>query len=196
MWYIHRIFGEIRALKRTLLADLIASDRNRVSVLDVAAGSGELLQLVAGYVRTPSVFPVGAEGSQDAARSILTKGNAAVRCDALALPFAPNSFDYVFCTLFLHHLSESDAVKALSEMASIAKTKVVVIDLDRRILPYFAYRVLGRVFLQRFTRDDGALSILRSYRPKELTRIATLAGLRNFEIERSAVNRLVLTARV
>jgi ubiquinone/menaquinone biosynthesis C-methylase UbiE len=194
MWYIHRLFGEVRALKQTLVQEMNQDHLFTVSVLDVAAGSGALLEFVLNEAAAENVLAVGAESSGDAACSIRSKGIPVVQCNALALPFAPKSFDYVFCTLFLHHLSSTRAADALAEMASIARQKIFVIDLDRRAIPYFAYRFFGRFLLQRFTRDDGALSILRSYRPRELEDIARRAGLRNFEIRRSAINRLVLSA--
>ena len=164
-----------------------------MSVLDIAAGSGELLLYVEKNVPASSIFAVGAESSIEAARSVRSKGIATVRCDALALPFAPASFDFVFCTLFLHHLSEAQAADALSQIAAVARKKYFIIDLDRRPIPYFAYRFFGRFLLQRFTREDGALSILRAHRPLELQRIASRAGLKNVEIRRSAINRLILS---
>lgn len=196
MWFVHRVFGEVRALKKSLIEDIKAVGHGRVSVLEVAAGSGELLNYVKKRSGENDIFAVGAEMSEVAARSIGSKSIEAVRCDALALPFADNSFDFVFCTLFLHHLSESQAADALRRMALIARRKLFVIDLDRRALPYFAYRIIGSILLQPFTREDGALSILRAYRSGELAQIASEAGLKNIEIRRSAINRLILSASV
>ena len=196
MWYIHRFFGEIRALKRSVIEAIKHADGRPVSVLDVAAGSGELLDYIDQHVAADTLFTVGAESSHPAARSIASKGIEAVQCDALALPFAPASFDIVFCTLFLHHLDEDRAASALTQMASIARRRLFVIDLDRRPLPYFAYNFFGKLFLQKFTRDDGALSILRAYSEPELERIASRAGINNFEIKRSAINRLIFSAKV
>ena len=193
LWYIHRFFGEIRALKKSLFHE-IAIDRERpISVLDIAAGSGELLLYIKKNSPGKPIFAVGGEASSEAANSIRSKGLVSVQCDAVALPFAPNSFDFVVCTLFLHHLNASQATSFLSQIASVARVRFFVIDLDRRPLPYLAYRFFGRFLLQRFTRDDGALSILRSHRPKELAVIAERAGLTNITIKRSAINRLILS---
>ena len=196
MWYIHRFFGEIRALKRSVIKEINGAKSRPLSVLDVAAGSGALLQYITKRTTGDMIFAVGVEGSEAAVRSIGSRGINAVRCDALALPFAPGSFDLVFCTLFLHHLDEIQAAKAIAQMASIARRKLFVIDLDRRPVPYFAYRVFGNFLLQPFTRDDGSLSILRAHTPHELEGIASRAGLGNFQIERSAINRLILSAEV
>ena len=39
MWFIHRLFGETRALKRALISDVSGENGGSVSVLDVGAGS-------------------------------------------------------------------------------------------------------------------------------------------------------------
>ena len=41
MRFIHRVFGELRALKNSLVREVLASGEGRVSILDVGAGSGE-----------------------------------------------------------------------------------------------------------------------------------------------------------
>jgi SAM-dependent methyltransferase len=194
MWYIHRVFGEVRALRKSVIGEITALGNQKVSVLDIAAGSGELLNYIKENSRGAEIFGVGIEASSDGARMIGSQGIAAVRCDALDLPFASNSFDFVYCTLFLHHLNESQAAQVIGQMARVARLKFFVIDLNRNPIAYFAYRALGSILLQRFTRDDGSLSILRSYRCNELRRLALEAGAKNIQIRRSAINRLIMSA--
>ena len=196
MWFIHRALGEKRALKKALSRELRYSRDRQVSVLDVAAGSGSLLAYVRGRRREGDVQAIGLEVTEESARTITRLGALGVCGNAFALPFGDASIDVVFSTLFLHHLSEDDAVTVLREMSRVAKRKVIVVDLDRRAIPYFAYKFLGGLLLQRFTRDDGALSIKRAYRAHELRRLAQRSGLTNFRITRSAVNRLILTSEV
>lgn len=194
MWYIHRVFGEVRALKKSVIGEISALGKQKVSVLDVAAGSGELLNYIKEGSKQAEIFGVGIEASTEGTRLIGSHGIEVVQCDALALPFDADSFDFVYCTLFLHHLDESQAAQMIAQMARVARRKFFVIDLDRNPIAYFAYRAIGSILLQRFTRDDGALSILRSYRHNELRRIALKAGAKNIEIRRSAVNRLIMSA--
>jgi ubiquinone/menaquinone biosynthesis C-methylase UbiE len=196
MWVIHRLFGEVRAIKSTLLRDVESLEQDEISVLEIAAGSGELLKHVKKFPAGKHLSCVGLELSQESARSIEQNALMAVRADAITLPFADDSFDLAYCTLFLHHLSESEATALLREMRRVAREKIYVIDLERRAIPYYLYKLFGAVFLQRFTRDDGALSIRRAFRPQELSKIASRSGLEDFEIKRSAINRLVLTAKV
>ncbi len=191
MWFIHRAFGEIRALRNTLFRDL-GSGNDRVSILDVGAGSGELLrQLRKWFGKRASL--TGVEINETAVRSISSGDVAAVLADALKLPFATDSFDAVFCSLFLHHLSDEDAVRLLGEMARVSRGRIYALDLNRNAKAYYLYKFLGRIFLQRLTLEDGALSILRSFTADELRMLAERARLRNVQVETSRVNRLVLS---
>ncbi|MDI1241065.1 MAG: methyltransferase domain-containing protein [bacterium] len=194
MWFIHRMFGETRALKRALISDVSAEKLGKLSILDVGAGSGTLLTYLKNKLPGSDLNSIGLEMSPESARGIADEGHLAVQGNALVLPFADKSIDYVFCTLFLHHLNDSAAMKLLLEMRRVARRKLIVIDLERNALSYITFKLLGTLLLQRFTRDDGSLSIKRSFRPTELKTLAQSSGLENLKIERSAIGRLILTA--
>jgi len=191
MQFIHRFFGEIRALRRTVFRDLEKTD-GPVSVLDVGAGSGGLLRELRKWTAGRAGMFVGVEIDHQAALSIRDGAVAAVEADALRLPFGNDSFDFVFCSLFLHHLDDEAAVQLLTEMKRVANRRIYAIDLNRNALAYYMYKTFGRLALQRFTVEDGALSILRSFNPDELYRLAAAAGLREIKVERSRLNRLIL----
>ncbi len=196
MWFIHRFFGEARAINKTLISEMTGSGLSKCSILDVAAGSGSILIHARRKLAGKHVTYFGLESSVDSARTIRDNGIISVQASALKLPFADRSIDFVFCTLFLHHLDRSEASDLLAEMGRVARKKFFVVDLDRRAIAYWAYRFFGRLVLQRFTLDDGSLSIRRAYRTEELREIAVGAGLKKFAVERSAINRLILSASV
>lgn len=199
MKLIHRAFGEMRALRRSLMVDVHATDGAEMSILDVGAGSGELLRAVHRWLGGRRSFLVGAELNAKAARAIYRGSERsdinALQCDALRLPFADDSFDYVFCSLFMHHLTDDKAVTLIREMSRVASRRIFVIDLHRNPVAYYFYRVASRVMLQRFTREDGALSILRSFTPVELRKLGVEAGLNEISVRRSAAYRLILSGK-
>lgn len=196
MVYIHAMFGEERALKRTLLRDIKSNGTPKFSVLDVGAGSGTLLKKVREWCGDWESLFVGAERDDVAAKSILENQLSSVQCDALHLPFASRSFDYVLCSLFMHHLNDDDSVRFLNEIGRVAQKRIYVVDLNRSAFAYYAYKLFGLFVLQKFTREDGALSILRSRTPEELSALAARAGLSNIKVERSFVNRLIMSAEL
>ena len=194
MSFIHRVFGETRALKRALISDTSAREDGQVSILDIGAGSGSLLSYLRSKLSRFHIQLIGLEISRESARGISDHGHLAVRGNALSLPFASSSIDYVFCTLFLHHLNDTAAVELIREMSRVARRKLILIDLERSVLSYVVYKMLGTFFLQRFTRDDGSLSIKRAFRLDELRSLAQRSGLDGITVERSAIGRLILTA--
>ena len=193
MSVIHSLFGERRALKRSLVAEVENNPATQISILDVGAGNGNLTVRVKNEFDQKNVFMVGADVSSDSTDALKANEILPVRCDALSLPFAEDSFDYVFCTLFLHHLNEDDAIRLMEQMKRVARHKIFVIDLDRSPFAYYLYKLFGFLFLQPFTREDGALSILRAYTEPELRKIAESAELTKIKIQRSHINRLILS---
>lgn len=200
---INEWLGDASALKNSLLAEVRRAKLQTFSVLDVGAGSGELLRVAAKWARENGrrAHLVGLELNARASKAILEEskefdGIEAVRGDALRLPFADQSFDYAICSLFTHHLKDKDAMRVIHELSRAARRRIFVIDLHRHPLAYYLFTTVGHLFLHnRLIREDGALSILRSFRPQELKRLAEQAQLADVKVERRFPFRLVLSAR-
>ncbi|HEY0405105.1 MAG TPA: methyltransferase domain-containing protein [Pyrinomonadaceae bacterium] len=199
---VNRYLGDTRALRRSLLPSIERAGLTQFSVLDVGAGSGELLRVIAGWAsRTKRAAHLsGLELNARSARSILEESRdasaiSALRGDALRLPFTDDSFDYVICSLFTHHFTDELVLRVLHEMSRVARRRIFVIDLHRHAVAYYFYTTVGRFFLHnRLLREDGALSILRSFRPAELRQLAQQAKLKSINVERRFPYRLVLSA--
>src|SRR2546425_1109579 len=83
----------------------------------------------------------------------------------------------------LHQFDDEGAIRILREMSRVARRDIFVIDLHRHPLAYFLYSTLGHIILHnRLLREDGALSILRSFKPKELRQLARQAGLQESQV--------------
>ena len=200
--FVNRWMGDAHSLKRTLLRDVEERSLQSFSVLDVGAGSGELLRVAATWARQTgrSLRAVGLELNERSAESINEESQrfeeiTSVRGDALELPFAEAQFDYVICSLFTHHFVDEQVVQILREMSRVARRRIFVIDLHRHPIAYLLYTTLGKLVLHnRLLRHDGALSILRSFKASELLDLAQRAGLHDVWIERHFPFRLVLSA--
>jgi ubiquinone/menaquinone biosynthesis C-methylase UbiE len=198
---VNRWLGDARALSRSVLPGIERDGAREFSLLDVGAGSGELLREVARWAREKDLRArlVGLELNERSASSIIEESSAfeeiaAVRGDAMRLPFGAGAFDYVMCSLFMHHFRDEGVVAVLREMSRVARRRVYVIDLHRHPVAYYFYTTVGRLFLHnRLIREDGALSILRGFAPRELRRLAESAGLSSAKVERRFPYRLVLS---
>jgi len=200
--FVNRWMGDAHSLKATLLREVESQSLKSFSILDIGAGSGELLRVAATWARQTNrrLRAVGLELNERMAESILEESGrfdeiGSVRGDALKLPFADAEFDYVMCSLFTHHLLDEQVVQVLREMSRVAKRRIFVIDLHRHPVAYLLYTTLGKIVLHnRLLRHDGALSILRSFKSDELLELAQRAGLRDIAVERHFPYRLVLSA--
>lgn len=194
--------GDASALRHSLLREIQRLDLKTFSLLDVGAGSGELLRVAAEWAQKENrrAQLVGLELNKRSARSILEESEGApqigaVRGDGLALPFADGTFDYTMSSLFTHHFKDHQVIAILREMARVARRRIFVIDLHRHPIAYYFYTTIGHLFLHnRLLREDGALSILRSFKPAELAPLAHEAGLENVSVGRYFPYRLVLAA--
>lgn len=199
---VNRWLGDAGALRESLLSEIERLDLQSFSVVDVGAGSGELLRVVAAWARKSGrkTRLAGVELNQRSARAIAEQSRdfpeiSAVRGDAFRLPFADNQFDYAFCSLFTHHFKNPDVVAILRELGRVAARGLFVVDLHRHPVAYYFYTTVGQLFLHnRLIREDGALSILRSFKPGELEELAANAELEGIRLVRSFPYRLVLAA--
>ncbi|HEY8563314.1 MAG TPA: methyltransferase domain-containing protein [Pyrinomonadaceae bacterium] len=198
---VNRFAGDVRALKSTLLREVARENLREFSVLDVGAGSGELLRVIARFARRSKrkAALVGLELNARSAVSILEESKdfgeiESIRGDALHLPFGDKAFEYAICSLFTHHFTDENIIRILSEMSRVARRRIFVIDLHRHRAAHALYQIFCAAFrISPLVREDGSLSILRSFTPAELKSLGEKANLRNLSVERRMPFRLVLS---
>ena len=199
---VNRWLGDESALRDSLLKEIERAGLRSFAVLDVGAGSGELLRVAAKWARETDrrASFVGLELNERSATAILEESHefpeiSSVRSDAFRLPFLEGQFDYAICSLFTHHFRDERVVDLLREMSRVAGRGIFVIDLHRDPVAYYFYTTIGRLFLHnRLIREDGALSILRSFKPEELASLGHRAKLVNVRVEKHFPSRLVLSS--
>ena len=169
-------------------------------VLDVGTGAGDIPEVLTRWgerhgVHVAVVAVDNHRGVLQYMRSAqpLPPSTTFVQADGLCLPFRAQSFDMVVCSTMLHHLDWQQGIVLLHSMAAVARHGVVVNDLVRRRLYYYAAcLVLPVVSRNPLTRHDGPLSVLRAYSVGEVREMARLAGLEPVHVSTALGYRFVL----
>ena len=183
------LWPSIRKLARDL--------RRTVRVLDVATGSGDVPQkLLARAARAGVSLDVAGCDISPTAIEEAAREPSGVRFfvhDALR-DRLPTGFDVVTCSLFLHHLSESEAVSLLANMENAAGRAVLVNDLARSRFNYCAVWAACRALTRsRVVRFDGPASVRSAFTPREALALAARAGLHGATVRGKFPCRYLLT---
>jgi ubiquinone/menaquinone biosynthesis C-methylase UbiE len=171
---INRWFGGVATTRKLIERVASVTGQKHFSVLEVAAGFGEVPKLAAQQLARRGITLDVTH--LDRTPSHLLPGNRAVVADALALPFPDASFDLVSSSLFAHHLEPADLARFAVEALRVSRRAVLINDLVRHPLHValvYAGFPLMRSYVSRF---DGVASVRRAYLPEEILEILSDGG--------------------
>ncbi|MCL6543774.1 MAG: methyltransferase domain-containing protein [Bryobacteraceae bacterium] len=182
---LNRWFGGTRAVADLILRLAAARTLSGIiSVLDVGCGGGDILRALTrwgarsglrvcgvGCDRNAQVLAVAA-GLSDSRYGIRL-----VNADGVRPPFRAGSFDFVTCSLLLHHLNPDEVTALLSSLRTVARHALIVNDLERSRAAWAGVWLATRVVCRSpWTRHDGPLSVRRAYTLEELRVLSERAG--------------------
>jgi 2-polyprenyl-3-methyl-5-hydroxy-6-metoxy-1,4-benzoquinol methylase len=91
---------------------------------------------------------------------------------------AGGGFDVVLSSFVAHHMSDPELLAFLAFMEAESARGWLVNDLHRHRFAYAGYPLLARLMgWHRIVRQDGQLSIARSFRPADWHALLARAGL-------------------
>jgi 2-polyprenyl-3-methyl-5-hydroxy-6-metoxy-1,4-benzoquinol methylase len=202
--WVNRNLGGTAAILDTLERLCEANQSSTaLRILDLGTGSADIPMAMAEWGRAKQrklqitavdLHPAAVEEAQ--ARTASYPEIEVRQGNALALPDEPYSFDYVVSSMFMHHLSQAEAVELLRTMARLSRRGLVVNDLERHPWAWMSIRLLGRLTAKgHIFRHDSALSVLRGFQKEELEALCREAGLGGVEIRHRFPFRWVLVWR-
>jgi ubiquinone/menaquinone biosynthesis C-methylase UbiE len=173
---INRWFGGVRTTQKMVAHVAHVAGIKRLSLLEVAAGSGQVPNLVREKLarrgialditlldlarsHLPAVNPCGGNGQRP---------NPSVVADALSLPFSDGAFDVVSCSLFAHHLDPQQLRRFAYEALRVSRRAVLINDLVRHPIHLFLAYAGYPIMRNRVAWLDGLTSVRRAYVPREI----------------------------
>ncbi len=166
---INRWFGGVATTQALIEQVAQATGLRHFSLLEVAAGTGEVSQIVSQRLARRGVTLHIT--LLDRAWSHLPKSGGAIVADALALPFVDAAFDLISCNLFAHHLEPNDLARFAGEAVRISRRAVLINDLVRHPLHLALVYAGFPLMRSAISRADGVASVRRAYVPEELRQI-------------------------
>jgi len=189
---VNRWFGGVSTTRKMVERVARISGTNHLSLLEVAAGSGEVPELVKQKLALRGI--VLDVTLSDRAQSHLPRErenasalnhddrNHSVVADAFALPFEDGAFDLVSCCLFAHHLNAQQLTQFVREGLRVSRQAVLINDLIRHPL-HLALAFAGYPLMRsRVAWLDGFTSVRRAYVPEEVRSVVASA----FSLETTA----------
>ncbi len=166
-------------------------DKNlQITIIDIGCGNGDMLRKLAdfGLKNQYNFNLIGIDANQytiNYAREISGDySNISYQCkNIFDKQFNELKYDIVLCTLTLHHFKKNEIENLLNIFYQNSKIGIVINDLQRSIVSYRLFQLIGYVFkLNEMTKQDGLTSILRGFKKQELIDFSEKIKLKNYTI--------------
>lgn len=164
--------------------------RDGMTICDWGCGGGDSLRVVAGWAKKKrlKLNLIGIDATASAVEYAIKRSAeypeiSYIESDVLSDNLKSDQFDIVISSLFTHHFEDESWMRLIKKMSDCARRAVVVNDLHRHWFAYYSIGILTQLFSKSvIVKHDSKLSVLRSFRRKELEQLLHRAGIRNFSI--------------
>jgi len=171
--------------RRPTISFLARATRGRAGfrLLDVGFGHGDMLRTIAGWAGNHGLAAelVGVDlnpNSAPAARAATPADMAIDYRTGDYAAFAGEGWDFVVSSLVTHHMSDGEIHAFLRFMEAEAAVGWLINDLHRHRFAYAGFPLLARIMRwHRIVREDGTLSIARSFRTEDWRALIATSGI-------------------
>jgi len=166
-----------------------ASECNRLSLLEVGAGSGAVPQAAQKTLLREGI-ELQVTLLDRVSSHLPAHGGALLAGDASHLPFLDNAFDVVSSSLLAHHFEPEALRLFVSESLRVCRRAVLINDLIRSPV-HLALVYLGLpLFRSRLTRHDAPASVRQAYTVDEMQNLLSQLRARRVDITRHYLYRI------
>ncbi len=171
--------GKISGGDRAGLKAFKQLKRDPTSILDVGCGSGYFTHQLAQQYKTSEV--IGNDTHPQAiayAQKYFREENLLFQhLEQPELNEKAQSFDVVTATLVCHHLNNNILIDFLKRAQKVSRQAIILNDLHRSWIAWIYFKLRAPFhFKSRLILNDGAISIKRSFKKRDWTKLLTQAG--------------------
>ena len=168
-----------------------------IRIVDVGTGSADIPLAILRLAdeRGWNVRVIGVDLHPEVARQASAEAQdprlTIVRADALHLPMADEGCEYAITSMFLHHLDDADARKALTELGRVARRGIIASDLLRLHRAY-AFIWIATLFSSPMVRHDARVSVAQAFNTREVLALRKAANLHYAQYSTHGWHRFIL----
>jgi len=159
-----------------------AAGLNYFRLLDVGFGAGDMLRAIGAWAtrRSIAVDLVGVDLNPRSAGIARAADHTAFGIEYRTGDYrdVPGPFDFIISSQVAHHMTDEQLDMFIRYMEDNAERGWLISDLHRHGFSHAGFPLLARLMrVHRIVREDGQLSIARSFRPSEWEDILIQAGI-------------------
>jgi 2-polyprenyl-3-methyl-5-hydroxy-6-metoxy-1,4-benzoquinol methylase len=187
--YEEVVHGLARVNRFTFTAHPVLAFLNRAigsaksfRLMDVGFGDGDILRAIARWSRKRGIEAdlVGVDLNEKSLRAARAMTPPDMKIDYRAGDYLDQEgpFDFIICVQTTHHMTDEQLLTLIRTMEKETRMGWLICDLHRHGFAYWGFPILARLLMvHRIVREDGRLSIARSFRRNEWREILTQAGV-------------------
>ena len=104
--------------------------------------------------------------------------------------------DIIFSSLFCHHFTDEQLVYMLQWMDGNSKKGFFINDLQRSSIAYYLIKMITKIFSKSYmVKNDGPISVSRSFTKKDWEILFAKAGISNFTVKWKWAFRYLIVCR-
>lgn len=184
----NRLFGGTQTIL-THVARLLRGvpTGTNIRILDIATGSADIPRALLEWGQRLGLDLTIVAVDNHSGMLRMAQSNAPgihlAQADALALPFAPRSFDLALCALAFHHFGFDASAHLLAEIDRLTTRGFVVSDLRRDRLTLWGVQTsMAALRVHPFTQHDAPASVRRAFTPPEYRKMVGLSGVQGVRL--------------
>lgn len=210
---LHKNLGELDILNRYLGGHSISisgikqlmTDRKKVyHIVDLGCGSGDVLKYIASWARSNKfqVKLTGIDRNPDAIKYLNKNCSDYPEISGVASDYKDfletgPKIDIVHCSLFCHHLNDSELLELFSYLKIYVRDGFVINDLQRSSIAYYSVWFLTRLLRgSTLSQHDGPVSVLSAFTRTELAILLQTAGLKEISIQWRWAFRYLIVVKI
>ncbi|MGB0849853.1 MAG: methyltransferase domain-containing protein [Bacteroidia bacterium] len=160
---------------------------NGKTLVDIGSGGGDTLHQIHKYIHKNSINSklIGIDLKLECteyAQSHLPAELTFITDDYRNISLHTKKIDFIHACLFTHHLTEEEIIELIT-FALNNNAVLIINDLERNPIAYYAIKVLTRLFSKsHLVKNDAPLSVLRGFKKAEWLKMIQKTNAKQYNV--------------